>query len=503
MLKKAKFYFLLIFLTELLSFAGFYYAAAREICFFAILIITLILSLQKLEYGLLILFAELFIGSKGYLFYFEQGGLVVSVRIALFLIIMSVCLAKILILCLKEGKKTALEKIKLPFWQYYALLAVAIIWGVLNGYLNSNAFNNIFFDANAWLYWLVILPLAYVVNEYGDTVKEWWRKLGAAFAAAVAWLAAETLALGYFFSHDFGAAAAQAVYKWIRVTGAGEITFTPLGFFRIFMQSQIYVLVALMIVAALVVYFKSVQEKRKLLNCYIVILLLLAVAIVSFSRSFWIGVVMGLLFFCFFVFWFFRQSWKEAFWQIGVLLSAVILSVALVFILVRFPFPQPIANFSPEFLAQRALSEEAGVSSRWNLLTPLWREIKQAPLFGKGFGAAVTYFTQDPRILEQSPAGEYTTYAFEWGYLDIWLKLGLVGLAIYVLLLSKIFYEGVKNYQFTIFNFQFLLNIALLSGLVMIMATSFFSPYLNHPLGIGYVVLLSFIMQNKKPQPLI
>ena len=59
---------------------------------------------------------------------------------------------------------------------------------------------------------------------------------------------------------------------------------------------------------------------------------------------------------------------------------------------------------------------------------------------------------------------------------------------------------GVINFQFSIprtrDNFQSLLNIALLAGLVTIMTTSFFSPYLNHPLGIGYVVLLSILLKK-------
>ena len=55
---------------------------------------------------------------------------------------------------------------------------------------------------------------------------------------------------------------------------------------------------------------------------------------------------------------------------------------------------------------------------------------------GRGFGATVTYQTRDPRILADNGSGEYTTYAFEWGWLDIWLKLGIFGLAAYFLLIG-------------------------------------------------------------------
>ncbi len=488
-------------MAEILSFSGFVYPVVREACFFAILILTLVLSLQKLEYGLLILLGELFIGSKGYLFYFEQGGLAVSIRIALFLAVLSVWLAKMIVFWAKQDWRAAADKLKLPYWQYYALLGAAVIWGGVNGYWQGNEFSNIFFDANSWLYWLIILPLSFVINEHGAEINKFWGKIAAIFSASVAWIITETLLLLFFFSHNFGAAAAQAVYKWVRVTGVGEITFTPLGFYRIFIQSQLYILVGLFIFISLLLYLQLVNKRSLLIYYFISLLGGMAVILASFSRSFWLGAVVGLLCFYALIFLRFYKEWRTVIWNMALTLSAAALAVGLIFLLVRFPYPESIANFSPELLAQRALVAEAGVSSRWNLLPPLLREIKQAPIFGKGFGATVTYKTQDPRILEQNPTGEYTTYAFEWGYLDIWLKLGLLGLVVYLILLGKIIVAGIKiikNYELSITN---LMTVGLLSGLVMVMVTSFFSPYLNHPLGIGYVVLISlFIEKNKKPR---
>ncbi len=94
LVKKFRFYFLIIFLAELTSFAGFYYPQVREAAFFAILIIALLMSVHKLEYGLLILFTELFVGSKGYLFFYDYEGTQFSLRIGLFLVVMSAWLGK-------------------------------------------------------------------------------------------------------------------------------------------------------------------------------------------------------------------------------------------------------------------------------------------------------------------------------------------------------------------------------------------------------------------------
>jgi len=62
-----------------------------------------------------------------------------------------------------------------------------------------------------------------------------------------------------------------------------------------------------------------------------------------------------------------------------------------------------------------------------NQLRPLLDAIAQHPWLGSGFGRTVTYRSTDPRVLADHPAGAYTTTAFEWGYLDIALKIGLLG----------------------------------------------------------------------------
>jgi len=46
---------LFIILAEILSFLGYYFQPINFIAFFAIILLTLVLSLRKLEYGLYIL----------------------------------------------------------------------------------------------------------------------------------------------------------------------------------------------------------------------------------------------------------------------------------------------------------------------------------------------------------------------------------------------------------------------------------------------------------------
>ncbi len=109
--KKILLIFIAIIGAELLSFFGYLFPAINLAGFFIICIIALILSIYKLEYGAYLLLAELFIGSKGYLFFLDYNGLTVSLRIALWLIIMSVWLGQTL------AKYIQTKKLEINFFQ--------------------------------------------------------------------------------------------------------------------------------------------------------------------------------------------------------------------------------------------------------------------------------------------------------------------------------------------------------------------------------------------------
>ncbi|MGC9048780.1 MAG: hypothetical protein ACP5IX_00970, partial [Patescibacteria group bacterium] len=165
------------------------------------------------------------------------------------------------------------------------------------------------------------------------------------------------------------------------------------------------------------------------------------------------------------------------------------------------PSRSGLTDFSSLISRRFELGTEPAAVSRWQQLGPLWQAIKQRPLFGSGFGTIITYQSQDPRAIAKY-GGRYSTYAFEWGYLDIVLKIGFMGLAVYLILIYQIFREGIKlifNFQFSIFNFWPALVFGLLLGLIALVAAHISSPYLNHPLGIGYLMLCSAILSILSP----
>jgi hypothetical protein len=520
-LKIFKFTFFGIILAELLSFLGYFYPTFNKAGFLAIVLITLILSLYKLEYGVLILLSELFIGSKGYLFSFDFGGFSISIRIALWLIVMAVWAGKTIGGYIKN-KKLEIEFLKSPYAKYFIILFVFIAWGVINGILRGNSFNNLFFDFNGWLYFLAVLPVydaicgAWNVETPRLKVGTSLWNIFLVFTAAIIWLSIKTFFLLFIFSHS-SMDAAYEIYRWVRTSGVGEITNIKGGFYRIFFQSHIFALIGFFIFLFLFIEeilkttFSVINNFKNYYFPFLLSCFLLSAILISFSRSFWIGLAFGLILVFAYLIWQ-KISVDKILKIILNIILAMVLGFLLIIAIVKFPFPKPIEDFNTADLLSERVSNlnESAVASRWDLLPPLWQKIKKAPLLGEGFGATVSYKSSDPRVLEQNPSGKYITYAFEWGWLDIWLKLGPLGLIAYLALILKIIIDGLikifnfplpsqakRGGQFSIFN-ELKIITGLIIGIAVVSVVNIFSPYLNHPLGIGYLILVSAILNKKR-----
>jgi O-antigen ligase len=176
------------------------------------------------------------------------------------------------------------------------------------------------------------------------------------------------------------------------------------------------------------------------------------------------------------------------------LLMSVLMAFFIIYFVSIIPYPSK-GEFNADFIERvSGNKDEPALASRWSLLPVLLKEIKKEPFLGQGYGATVTYFSQDPRILQNNPTGEYTTYAFEWGYLDLWLKIGLFGLLVYLVLIFSLIKRALilgsqKN------NFILL---GLSTALVFLALTNFFTPYLNHPLGIGILIIGACLIQENR-----
>lgn len=454
-------------LLEMLSFMVVFYPTMNSIVALFLTIVFFVISVRRPEQGLLMLATELVIGSKGGLFRLgadaqNNGG--ISIRILLFLAF----LCAWAIWSWRE-KTFRSWRSYLEGRMVYGLLAVLLVYAFVRGWFLHQPF--LFADANAWGMWLLLLPVIDLAAHRAEPLKKIaWPVL----KAALFWVPIKTLFLFYYFSHAFSPESLEVVYLWIRRTGVGEITRVSGTAYRIFFQSHIYA-----VGVVLVCWFKQSLGKRLQRSEWALLLLSLTEILVSLSRSFWIGLSAGTALLLGWAFW--KQ--RAFFWTtVRVMIVSGIAAICLAALLLWVPLPPSDASLS-SLIRSRVDAGDDAAMSRWKLLPLLWQGIEPHPILGSGFGATITYESRDPRIV-QVTGGKVTTYAFEWGWLDIWFKFGLLGIPLLLLLLSQLVLQIKK--QTTDLGLVAIVALCLL----VLSVVHLFTPYLNHPLGFGILLAL-------------
>lgn len=465
---------------ELVSWLSYGASGTFDTIAFSVVVASvLLLSLYKLEYGIYAVVAELVVGSHGYLLSVTFGNFVISLRLAFFLVL-------ILAWFVWVARDKAVYFFSSQLWKWYVALCTFLVIGMIVGYINGNSTHNIFFDWNGYLFFGMILPFTQAIRSQQQVYN-----IIIVMCAGVVVLALQTVLLVFLFSHSqYFVYYLSSLYNWIRDFRIGEITLQPNGFYRIFFQSHIYVVYTLFLSLALVLY-RWRWQYIALLGTTITLLFL------SYSRSFWLATSLVVIICTGYM------LWKQ---QVGLrnLITTYCLMVGLFAIgyvgivgIVNLPLPSDAgSNVSAGNLltdrTQDPTTEAAG-SSRMALLKPLLQKNIEHPLLGSGFGTTVTYRTQDPRALATNPDGNYTTFAFEWGYLDLWLKLGIAGTGLFIIILWLLVTQGYELARSIPESTDRFLIIGITLGLLALALVHGLTPYLNHPLGIGWIIMATVI----------
>lgn len=422
------------------------------------------------------LLGEILVGSKGAILFVGEHPQTTSVRILLVIAFFFGWVLNVLTSPEVRKRIQSWGKLFRGRWAYVAL-AMACAYAVVRGFMGPDA-ANVLKDANAWGYWILLLPVLDIVVQHGERLEGHAKQV---LRVALVWLAAKTLFVSYIFSHGFGIA--PRVYPWIRRTGIGEITLVTGNYFRIFFQSHIYAAIS-SVVAAIHLFFQQKPKSSWFLGSMVAVLLL------GLSRSFFIGLAAGLCSTAFLLYKL-RQKPTDPKGYAKALAASLGLGLLLGIGSVMLPFPPvDIASLSAVF-GSRTDGAEAAVVSRWNLLTAVEQKIGQHPVVGSGFGATVTYETKDPRIVKQT-GGTYTTYAYEWGWLEHWVKFGLVGIPLMAWIVLSLMWRIWK----TVWGLE--VRISAVAGLVVLVAIHVFTPYLNHPLGIAVLVFGEALVERSR-----
>lgn len=474
-LYRSTLWLLTLVMVDIVSMVGWHWPMVASILTVILVIAWLALAVKNLPLAVILLLVELIVGSFGRQVSLSWGTFEIPLRLGLFLAALAVMLYR-----LASNRHHVIFRHP---WRWWFMGAVGVIlWGAGRGYYLWNQPENLFLDLNGYLY-LLLLPLfvEVYIQAGRDRLIYYSRIL---LLPSVIWLTVRTLILLYLFTH-LEPEHLLWLYKWYRDTGLGEITAATNGFWRIFSQSQIYSALATALGLA---WLWRYSEQTFKINWRqpIVIFTFIAMTglVASLSRSLWLGVSVVWLLIPILS----RANYKFKVFARYLVWSVILVVTASVSVLavsrLSWPLP-PLALPSGSALADRFGIEAAG-QARINLWLPLWRAIQSSPYWGSGFGATVQYFSTDPRIVASTAGGSgfTTTYAFEWGWLDLWYKLGLVGLILWTMWLLVPWRYGWR---------------AWLAGdwwgagifaLLTLYIVHFTTPYLNHPLGLGAVLAL-------------
>ena len=438
---------------------------------------TLVLTLKSLPYGLFVAFAEVFVGGHGHLIAAEVAGFSVSLRMVLFAAVM---LGWAILLIKKDVSLKLNPWLVLP----WALLVLAVGLGALMGFLSNEA-GNAFDDANGYIAVGYLLPMLSI--EWKSIVK---KQLLQTVFASVIWLAVFTLGLSFAFNHLDGDTLSH-VYTFVRDARLAEVTLQTYPdsqnvaayWYRIFMQSHFYVVwFALLLLSALMMFWR---EQRVPFKVDVVLVLLGSTLVTSMSRSFTLGLIVAAGMVVVLAFFQGKKPLKNI--AVRTVLSAVLIagSVALAAGVALVPPKQDITQ-AAFYETSGDIDRDLAISSRWQLLPEMMEEIYASPIVGQGFGKEVTFISDDPRVRAINPNGEWTAYRFEWGWQDVWLKMGIPGLLaffIYAVVIIEVGRYTLRKHK------RAWLTAGLLSTLVMLYVAHIFTPFLNHPIGLVAMLL--------------
>lgn len=447
--------------VEFVSWLAYGSSSSEQIITSTVTVILLVLAWKRPTWLAYISIAELIVGGKGYLFFLTFSQVDISLRMILFTIVLLRAGPVVLHDC-KILRRTVVSNSFLIFIGWLFVAGIVAL-------LRHNALSGIYSDANAFIF-LLLLPAWAILLR---TDNNWKHRVMAIIFAGATVIGLKSWMIVLLFGQDLNSI--HYIYRWIRNTGVGEITYINANVYRVFFQSQIY---SLLVLCATLVLFTRQHLPRWIL----VPMTASALGVyISLSRSFWLGLGVALV--ALLVWLVKTRAWK-AVARLSIIFPLAIFSWTMMVWALSFPsFSLNGGRGSTVVSRLQGTDSANAATSRTNQIRPLLRSIGRHPVIGSGFGTTVTYISTDPRT-----PGLRTTSAFELGYLDLWLKIGLVGIFIYAMWVIGIWRRLLRTSWSGFF---------LLSGVALV-TVHLTSPYLNHPLGLGWLMLTSLFSYERE-----
>jgi len=496
---------LMIAVLQGLSFLGYLAPAWNHTIFLIATVLALVLALVRFETLVSLVFLELVISPKGYLFSWAVAGHVVSLRHMLFAM-------ALLGWCLSVARTRRVPFFRSPLVWTTLAFGLVVILGVIVGWQHQ-PHGLVYADANGYVA-LLLIPLTYGVLSNWKRLSQLMRlMLQGVVAQGLMALVIAGIFSGVFYSAGLARATAvdevqlarlhnlagipdnaelaqtvtapaeqfqfrpnenqqskPLLYRWLRDSGQAEVTYLGGRVFRVFTASSWF---AVPLLLFLIAGAAREQERKRLWVGLVWISALALIIVGSYSRSFWLAGGAGLLVLIASSPWFAGRR---------IIAGTVAFVIALALLGLAVP---PIRHVAMQRLSSTIHpTNDVATLDRVNLLHAIEGRLIEHPWRGSGFGSHVTY----PILVPGTSLVEYIqVYLFEWTYLDLAVKLGLIGVAVILIFLGHLgltFASAVKR-----LGLQDPLPSAALAAWAAFVAVNITTPYINHPLGYGTLAL--------------
>lgn len=329
---------------------------------------------------------------------------------------------------------------------FFSICAVAIINGILKGYL----LGNIITSSQGYLYLLMIFPYTLFMQDI-----EMSKKIIRVFNHSVVLLAILSITIFFVFWID------PSTFDLI----SGLLTRFDYGYLSmrselpaIFLKTSPYIAITLIYEIFGYINFK---EQRKLIKLIRIAILALG-CMSTMSMAIWTSVVVGIGFILLMT-----PGRKKALTVIALAIFGIILVTI-------------FSGYIIPVIHNRISTDDSSYIIKANQLQTLLGIWKNNSFLGNGFGIEVLFKTEmGTRIMSN----------FELFWIQLLVNVGLLGFVIYMVIIFKSIFGGLRLSKMK--NKEDSVHIkAMVVGLIVLCVISTANPFLNNPIGLGYLVLV-------------
>lgn len=272
-------------------------------------------------------------------------------------------------------------------------------------------------------------------------------------------------------------------YNWLRDFALAKVTYLDSDFWRLVFPEHL-----LLIPAILFLVYLYLQTKDKI----ILIFLGLAniILALNISRAYLLALLIGLV----------VLKYQTKFFAWFKVCAITLFGFILIFFAINLRVSAG-HNLGLNILGLRLpgitqISTDVSANNRLQLLGPIWQNIKNSPLLGQGLGLNISFVNNVGQTI--------STRHFDWGYLELWAKFGLVALIFYLFiwlnLIKNLFLQSTPQSGISLQSKKQALSLACVASLIAVMISNVWAQNMLHVFGIILFSLILAFSQNLKAE---